>query len=123
VPESRGRRRRARREGAGVPHLANAIYKFTGLGATGQVQPYVGGGLGWANIDVATDDFGSFTRNDGFAYQLIGGVAYAVNPAVSLLGELRWFGTDKGKVEGDDGIHFDADFNTFDVLIGMTYSF
>jgi opacity protein-like surface antigen len=103
--------------------MANAIYKFTGLGATGQVQPYVGGGLGWANIDVATDDFGSFTRNDGFAYQLIGGVAYADHPAVRLLGPHRWFGPDTGKVEGADGIHFDADFNPFHALIGMTNSF
>jgi opacity protein-like surface antigen len=103
--------------------MANAIYKFPGMGAAGTVQPYIGAGLGWANVDVSTDDFGNFTRNDGFAYQLIGGVAYAVNPAVSLLGEVRWFGTDTGSVDGDDGVSFDTDFNTFDVLLGMTYSF
>jgi opacity protein-like surface antigen len=103
--------------------MLNAIYNFTPLGATGAWTPYVGGGLGWANVDVSTDDFGNFTRNDAFAYQLIGGVSYAVSPQVSVLGEVRWFATDNGKVDGDDDVHFDADFQTIDLLLGLTYRF
>ena len=80
-------------------------------------------GLGWANIDVSTDDFGSFTRNDAFAYQVIGGVSYAVSPQLSLLGELRWFGTDNRRATGPNDTRFDVEYNTVDVLVGASYNF
>ena len=103
--------------------MLNGIYKFNSMGATGAWQPYVGGGLGWANIDVSTDDFGSYTRNDAFAYQFIGGVSYKVSPQVSLLGELRWFGTDNRSASGANDTRLDVEYNTFDVLVGASYNF
>jgi opacity protein-like surface antigen len=103
--------------------MVNAIYNFGSMGATGAWKPYVGGGLGWANIDVSTDDFGSFTRNDAFAYQFIGGVAYQISPQLSLLGELRWFGTDNRKADGPNDTSFDVEYNTVDVLVGASYNF
>lgn len=103
--------------------MLNGIYNFGSMGATGAWQPYVGAGLGWANIDVSTDDFGSFTRNDAFAYQLIGGVSYAVSPQLSLLGELRWFGTDNRKASGPNDARLDVEYNTVDVLVGASYNF
>ncbi len=103
--------------------MVNGIYKFNSMGATGAWQPYVGGGLGWANIDVSTDDFGSYTRNDAWAYQLIGGVSYKVSPQLSLLGELRWFGTDNRKATGPNDTSLDVEYNTVDVLVGASYSF
>ena len=74
-------------------------------------------------LDVATDDLGDFKRDNTLAYQLIGGVAYDVTPNWSLNGEVRWFSTDNGAADGDDGLDFDAEFQTFDLLVGATYSF
>ena len=103
--------------------MLNGLYKFNPMGATGAWQPYVGGGIGWANIDVSTDNFGSFTRNDALAYQIIGGVSYAVSPQWNLLGEVRWFGTDYMSASGDYDVRFDVEYNTVDVLVGAAYSF
>lgn len=103
--------------------MVNGIYKFNPMGTTGAWQPYVGGGLGWANIDVATDDFGSYTRNDAFAYQFIGGVSYRISPQLSLLGELRYFGTDNRKASGKNDTRLDVEYNTVDVLVGASYNF
>ena len=103
--------------------MLNGIYKFDPMGATGAWQPYVGAGLGWANIDVNTENFGSFSRNDAFAYQVIGGVSYAVTPQWDLLGEVRWFGTDNRTADGNNGAKFDVEYNTVDVLVGASYNF
>lgn len=101
--------------------MLNAIYNFGGLGANGAIMPYVGGGLGWANAEIDID--GTFERENALAYQLIGGVGYAVTPAWTLLGEVRWFATDSGNWDGPDGVSWDAKFETFDLLVGATYSF
>lgn len=104
--------------------MLNALYKFGGFGATGAWQPYVGGGLGVANLEIQDDDVGDFKRDTNLAYQLIGGVAYQVTPAWSLNGEVRWFGIDTGgDLEGPDGLSVDTSYQTFDLLVGATYSF
>ena len=63
--------------------MANALYYFTPVGVAGAWQPYAGGGLGVADLNV--DDFpnelgGDFDSDYKFAYQLIGGVAYNITP-------------------------------------------
>jgi opacity protein-like surface antigen len=103
--------------------MLNAVYKLDGMGANGAWQPYFGGGLGVANVDVATDNFGDFTQDSALAYQLIGGVAYNFSPAWSLLGEVRWFGTEGGTYDGSNGRSFDATFSTIDLLVGAAYNF
>jgi opacity protein-like surface antigen len=103
--------------------MLNALYKFNAMGPNGAVVPYFGGGLGWANIDAATDQFGSFKRDNTFAYQVIGGVEYEMGPAWSLLGELRWFGTDEGAAEGPGGQHFETQLETVDLLVGASFNF
>jgi len=97
--------------------MINALYVFDGLGATGQVQPYLGGGLGGAELD-----FDGSTSDVVLAYQLIAGVGYDVTPNWTLLGEARWFGTQDGKVKSD-GVATDLDLGTFDLLIGASYNF
>jgi opacity protein-like surface antigen len=107
--------------------MLNAVYWMGGAGARigdYAVRPYFGGGLGWANIDLGTDDFGDFERDSALAYQLFGGVAYDVTPNWSLMGELRWFGTDGGDTGSNDGFFLeDVQFSTFEVLVGAAYNF
>jgi opacity protein-like surface antigen len=102
--------------------MFNALYVFDGMGATGAVQPYLGGGIGGANVEMSSggQDFDADTL---LAYQLIGGVGYELNPNVSLYAEGRWFQTESGKFDGPDEESFNGEFETFDLLVGMRYVF
>ena len=105
--------------------MANAIYYMTPLGPTGQWQPYVGGGLGVADLnveDVPSVDGGDFDSDYNFAYQLIGGVAYNVSPQWTINGEVRFFGINDQDIE-NDVLSFKTPYHTLDLLIGATYSF
>ena len=105
--------------------MANAIYYMTPVGATGAWQPYAGGGLGMADLnveDVPSADGGDFDSDYNFAYQLIGGVAYNVNPNWRINGEVRFFGINDQDLE-NDLFSFKSTYQTFDLLIGATYSF
>ena len=66
------------------------------------MTPYAGAGLGIASVDVR----GTGRAGTAFAWQVIGGAAYAIDGQWSLLGELRWFATESGTfielVEGKD---------------------
>jgi opacity protein-like surface antigen len=105
--------------------MVNALYKFTPLGATGQWQPYVGGGLGAADLnveDLSFDVGGDFDSDYNFAYQVIGGVAYQWTPNWSMNMEARFFGINDQDLENDDS-KFKTTYHTFDVLFGATYHF
>jgi opacity protein-like surface antigen len=104
--------------------MVNALYKFTPLGANGEWQPYVGGGLGAADLNVESFDLigGDLDSDYNFAYQVIGGVGYAVNPNLSLIGELRFFGINDQDFESDD-LSFKSTYHTIDLLFGATYAF
>ncbi|WP_167620191.1 outer membrane protein [Paracoccus ravus] len=102
--------------------MFNALYMFDGMGASGAVQPYLGGGIGGAKAEMSAggQDFDSETL---FAYQLIGGVSYTLDPGRSLYAEARWFQTESGEFEGPDQESFDGEFETFDLLVGMRFAF
>lgn len=103
--------------------MLNALYKFDGMGAMGGVTPYVGGGLGWADMESDIDDIGSFKRDNALAWQLIGGVSYDVTPQWALTGEVRYFATDSGELTGPNGLSWDAKIETVDLLVGAVYKF
>lgn len=101
--------------------MVNALYMFDSMGPTGAIQPYLGAGIGAANVEksVRGQDF----DGDGLlAYQLIGGVGYKMNPNVNLFAEGRWFQTESDKFEGPDQEGFDGKFETFDLLVGMRFA-
>lgn len=59
--------------------MFNALYMFDGMGATGTVRPYFGGGIGGANVDVSAGGQ-DFDTDTVFAYQLIGGCQLRAEP-------------------------------------------
>lgn len=102
--------------------MVNALYMFDGMGANGAVQPYLGGGIGGANVEMSAggQDFDADTL---FAYQLIAGIDYKLNPKTSLYAEARWFQTESGDFDGPEGESFDGKFETVDLLVGMRFAF
>lgn len=109
--------------------MLNALYVFDGLGADAAVKPYLGGGLGTAKTKLSVNGSnlgisGSNWSTDwNLAYQLIGGVGYEITPQWTLYGEGRWFGTESGKFDGPSNLNFSGSFETFDLLVGASYSF
>lgn len=98
--------------------MVNIIYNYAGFGMNMNVQPYVGGGLGAAQIDISGD-----TSDWVFAYQAMVGLGYAVSPNWSIYGEGRWLGANDAKIWPSKGLATDLSLGTFDVLIGARYSF
>lgn len=98
--------------------MLNGIYNFPGMGAMAAVQPYVGIGIGGAQVDFDGD-----STDFEFAYQAMAGVTYAVNPNVDLFAEARWFSTDGGEFFSEDGFSAEAGFDSIDLLVGAAYNF
>lgn len=102
--------------------MFNALYVFDGMGATGAIQPYLGGGIGGANVKTSAGGQ-NFDADTLLAYQFIGGVSYEMNPNVILYAEGRWFQTESGKFDGPGSENFNGEFETFDLIVGVRYVF
>ncbi|MCU0867280.1 MAG: porin family protein [Planctomycetes bacterium] len=109
---------------ASLGFFANARYH---LPVTGSLQPYVGLGLGLLQeIDI---DLGGGTEVDysdsALAIQAILGVDYRFSSRWALQLEGRYlqsFGQDLA-AESGSGITYDADYQPFSVLLGLSWSF
>ena len=104
--------------------MVNLLYHFEGVGPQGRATPYLGASIGIASLDVR----GPGRADAAFAWQAIGGTAYAINDHWSLVGELRWFSTEGGtfieSVEGADLVEpVEGRVDAFDVLVGASYRF
>lgn len=102
--------------------MFNAIYMFDGMGATGAIRPYLGGGIGGVNVETSVPGQ-NYDADTLLAYQLIGGVGYELNPNVTLYAEGRWFQTESGRFDGPGGDNFNGKLETFDLLAGLRYAF
>jgi opacity protein-like surface antigen len=102
--------------------MVNGIYKFIHEGSPW--APYAGLGLGAADLNVETGDAtgGDLDSDYQFAYQAIAGVAYNINPNFAIVGEARFFGINDQTIENDD-VSFKSTYQTFDLLVGATYTF
>ncbi|MEM7491767.1 MAG: outer membrane beta-barrel protein [Pseudomonadota bacterium] len=81
--------------------FANVYYDFdTGTAFT----PYVGGGLGFSDVDVVYAPSGVGIIDDGetkFAYQLKAGASFAVSETLDVFGEYAYRATDDIEVDND----------------------
>ena len=102
--------------------MANAIYTFEGMGPNGAFRPYLGAGLGAANLDAAQSNASKLSGSYNFAYQVITGVAYDFTPNWTLNGEVRYFGVSDTDIDNSD-VKAKTPFNTFDALVGVSYHF
>lgn len=101
------------------------------------IVPYFGGGIGFANVSANNvkvfDDLGmvSFVDDDDnvFAYQLAAGIAFALNPVMTLDLGYRYFGTSDPELDANpllfdppfDG--FETEFESHNVNLGLRLNF
>lgn len=101
--------------------MVNALYHFGDRDAEGSIRPYLGAGIGAADLRIDRDDL-DLDSDFGLAYQAIAGVSYDVSYQASLFGEVRYFAISEQSVENDD-YSFDSGYDSFDILIGYGYRF
>lgn len=80
--------------------------------------PYFGAGIGWAKLDLNSPGLPFSDNDDVFAYQLMGGLGYAVNDQLTLDIQYRFMGTGDAEIQGAD-----YDMHSNDIIFGVSYSF
>ena len=94
--------------------MANVFYDFA---PSSPVSPFIGGGIGFANIE-GDIDFQGNEDDDVFAYQLGAGIAFALNPKMKIDVQYRFFAT-----EDPDFYGLEAEYLTHNLMIGLRTSF
>jgi opacity protein-like surface antigen len=95
------------------------------------ITPYIGGGVGFANVsvnDVELEVFGErFDLADDddnvFAYQLAAGIAFDINPNLALDLGYRYFATDDPELEDEFGDDFETEYDSHNVSLGLRFIF
>ena len=95
-----------------ISAMANAWYDFA---VDFPVTPYVGGGIGFANVDAEASFAGVTIVDDDdtvFAYQAGAGAAYPLTETLSVFAGYRFFGTVDPRLTAADGTDFDSEYRT-----------
>ena len=112
--------------------LVNGLYS---IGQVGPLRPYVGAGIGFTrevdfDLKMQTGPSappssapGSYSSSGRLAYQAIAGAEVAFNDRWSGFGELRAFAIDSPNLSGSGGKKLRADYQTFDILVGVSRRF
>jgi opacity protein-like surface antigen len=94
--------------------MGNAYYDFS---TEGSFSPYIGAGLGYANVEADLDDFGDEDETE-LAYQVILGGSFTSSVGLSIDLQYRYFGTDDPEFDG-----LEAEYSTHNLMIGLRQSF
>jgi opacity protein-like surface antigen len=108
----------------------NGYYHFTDAGAVRRFSPYVGAGIAWLNeidIDIEGGDFRPSyddLEDDGFGFQLIGGVSWRQTERIRWDAELRWLYYGEADLDDGNGVRLeDVDYAPVTVQVGFSYGF
>ena len=92
---------------------------FCDLMPNSQISPFLGGGLGIANVEADLDYPGLGSEDDTvFAYQVAAGVSFAASENVNIDVQYRFMGT----ADPDFGV-IEAEYQTHNAMIGMRFGF
>lgn len=102
--------------------MANVWYEFP---STGQLHPFIGGGIGWAKVELDLDEPADSSGDDtGFAWQIGAGVSYDMSDRTSIRFEYRRFQVNDIEIRHDDmtdlGI---SDYEANDIIVGVRVRF
>jgi opacity protein-like surface antigen len=104
--------------------MLNGVYVFQTGGA---FRPYVGLGLGYVteiDFDIADGpETGEYSDRGLLAWQAMIGSDYALSDSLSLFGEARFFRAESPSLSGPGGASLSADYDTFDLVAGLTLRF
>jgi outer membrane immunogenic protein len=110
-------------EGA-LSFMANGWYDFKN---ETPFTPYLGGGVGFSRLTVnglGVPGLNLVTDSDVvFAYQLGGGVAYAITPRLSLTLDYRYFSTTDPTFRDFTGVPFRSEYESHSVSMGLMLGF
>ncbi len=95
--------------------LLNGYYDFA---LSSPLTPYVGGGLGFALVNLESSDLSADETDTLFAYQLGAGLKHPLGPRTSLRGGYRFFTTADPTFDTTEGEYLSHNFE-----IGLTYAF
>lgn len=79
--------------------------------------PFIGGGVGVANVEADADDIGSEDDNV-FAYQAAAGGTFAASEKLNIDLQYRYFATDDPEFDGEE-----LEYTTHNIMLGLRYSF
>ncbi|MBS0473280.1 MAG: porin family protein [Proteobacteria bacterium] len=108
--------------------MANVWYDFHNFEASTGLTPYIGGGIGMAQVKIAgsIDNSRLFEKNDQvFAWQVGAGVSMPVWSGTSLFLDYRYFSADSAHLYIEPGYHggdVNADFDSHNVLVGLRFA-
>lgn len=107
----------------------NGLYDFNNIGYDlgPKLKPYVGAGIGFANVSANKIQALNTTIVDDseivFAYQAIGGISYLVMPKTTMFLEYRYFATTNPSFSGVGGGTVKSEFQSNNIMIGARYAF
>ena len=99
--------------------MGNVFYDFL---PNEKVSPFLGAGIGFANLDFDISDINVSDDDNVFAYQLMAGIAYALNHNLILDVQYRFFGTEKPSFNLGFPASFD-EYKTHNILFELRYAF
>ena len=99
--------------------MVNGYYDFS---SSGSVAPFLGAGIGFANIAI---DYPYLADDDDvvFAYQLIAGIGFTVNPKLTFDLSYKFLGTSTPSFSDVVGDEFDLDYSSHAIQVGLRYAF
>lgn len=97
---------------------------FLDLWPVSVLVPYVGGGIGYANVEVDNDDFGKADQ-DVFMAFAEGGIPYNVTPSLALVPSVRfnWYRTKEKDADDVELPVIGDNLYNFDLRVGAKYTF
>ncbi|MFZ0692759.1 MAG: outer membrane beta-barrel protein [Alphaproteobacteria bacterium] len=95
--------------------MFNMLYDYDTKSA---FTPYIGSGLGLANVTAASGPLHVDDNDVVFAYQFMGGVRYALTDNISIRTGYRYFATTAPDIRGSSG-----EYGSHNVEMGLTFGF
>ena len=105
-------------DGVKLRQLSGMANVWIDLPVGGQVEPYVGGGIGVTGLESGGE------AKSAFAWQIGGGVAFKMSPRLALTADVRYRSVDPIKFDfgGDEGVNFGR-VKTTSYGVGLRYGF
>ena len=111
-------------EVSAISFMVNGYYDFGSENSS--VVPYLGGGIGIANIDADVSILGLQFVDDNatvFAYQFMAGLGFNIGPTTTLTAGYRFFATSDPEFDDVAGFPFDSEYLAHEFNVGVRVAF